>query len=61
MRNKDEQHNEMRNYVEELMNKGLTDQDIADVLGIEIGSRFIKFPQNGTSIVFWLRKIKRKQ
>ncbi len=43
MRNKDEQHNEMRNYVEELMNKSLTDQDIADVLGIEIGSRFIKY------------------
>lgn len=43
MRNKDEQHNELRDYVKELISRGLTDQDIAEILELELGTRYIKY------------------
>ncbi|MFH1275750.1 MAG: hypothetical protein ABIH82_01425 [Candidatus Woesearchaeota archaeon] len=56
MRNKDEQHNEMRNYVEELMKRGSTAQDIADVLEIELGSGRIKY-----SVKWYISCVRAKQ
>ena len=43
MKKKDYVHIEIRDYVETLMKRGLTSQDIADILEFEVGTRFVKY------------------
>ena len=61
MKKKDYVHIEIRDYVETLMKRGLTSQDIADILEFEVGTRFVKYSVRWYEYCIIAKETKRKQ